>query len=83
MKEHDQAIMELLRIIQEHQWKPTGTIDDFFEMAAKAYGGIDNLGYLKIPGTTDKILKDVTPAQALEEIKKMIDEGTIPTPCGK
>lgn len=52
-------------------------------MAAKAYGGIDNLGYLKIPGTTDKILKDVTPAQALEEIKKMIDEGTIPTPCGK
>ena len=53
--------------------KYTGTVDDFWKQAGKAYESIDTKGYLKIPKTNDVLYKNLTPAEALEKIKELED----------
>ncbi|MBQ3513248.1 MAG: RHS repeat-associated core domain-containing protein [Lachnospiraceae bacterium] len=79
---------DLHRLLKEagvpfHGSKFTGTLDDFWEMAEKAYAGLDDLGYLKIPGTSEKLYKKVTPREALAIIKELYESGELPTVCGK
>ncbi len=64
--------------IPYHGSKFTGTTDEFFEKAAKAYKDIDVKGYLKIPYTKEKLFKDLTPAEALEKLKELHSNGKIP-----
>lgn len=54
-----------------HGSKFAGSLDDFWNQAAKAYDGIDTVGYLKIPGTKVKLFKGCTPGEALEIIKEL------------
>ncbi|TNH14487.1 type IV secretion protein Rhs, partial [Testudinibacter sp. TR-2022] len=49
-----------------HGSKFKGSVDNFFEKAAKAYKDIDTKGYLKIPGTKKRLIKNKTPAKALD-----------------
>jgi hypothetical protein len=55
-----------------HGSKYTGTVDDFFESGAKAYAGYDVKGYMKIPGTEEKIYKNVTLSEGLEKLKQSL-----------
>ncbi len=64
--------------IPYHGSKFTGTTDEFFEKAAKAYKDIDVKGYLKIPYTKEKLFKDLIPAEALEKLKELHSNGKIP-----
>ncbi|MCS5503788.1 hypothetical protein NY607_22010 [Lysinibacillus sp. A4] len=64
--------------IPYHGSKFTGTTDEFFEKAAKAYKDIDVKGFLKIPYTKEKLFKDLTPAEALEKLKELHSNGKIP-----
>ncbi|WP_459926611.1 RHS repeat-associated core domain-containing protein [Flavobacterium covae] len=61
-----------------HGSKFTGTVDDFFDKGAKAYKDIDTKGFLKIPGTKEKLFKNLTPGEALDKIKELFDSGSIP-----
>ncbi len=61
-----------------HGSKFTGNADDFFERASKAYDGHATKGFLKIPGTKNILLENVTPAEALKKIKEMHKKGNIP-----
>ncbi|MGE7911723.1 hypothetical protein [Lysinibacillus xylanilyticus] len=56
----------------------TGTADEFFEKATKAYKDIDTKGYRKIPYTKDKLFKGLTPAEDLEKLKELHSNGKIP-----
>lgn len=52
-----------------HGSKFEGTEEDAFDKMIKAYDGITEKGFLKIPGT-DKVIKaDVTPKEAIEYIR--------------
>ncbi|MFY0519799.1 RHS repeat domain-containing protein [Lysinibacillus sp. UGB7] len=66
--------------IPYHGSKFTGTTDEFFEKAAKAYEDIDVKGYLKIPYTKEWLFKNLTPAEGLEKLKELHSNGKIP--CG-
>lgn len=61
-----------------HGSKFGGTIDDFFEAAGKAYQGINVKGYIKIPFTDEKLFRNVTPSEALEKLKELLDQGKLP-----
>ncbi|MBS7253683.1 DUF6531 domain-containing protein [Flavobacterium branchiicola] len=61
-----------------HGSKFTGTADDFFDKGAKAYKDIDTKGFLKIPGTKEKLFKNLTPAEALAKIKELFKANKIP-----
>ncbi len=61
-----------------HGSKFTGTVDDFFEKARKAYSGIEVKGYLKIPGTKEKLFKNLTPSEALDKLEELIKKNEIP-----
>ncbi|RVU91058.1 RHS repeat-associated core domain-containing protein [Flavobacterium columnare] len=61
-----------------HGSKFTGTVDDFFDKGAKAYKDIDTKGFLKIPGTKEKLFKNLTPAEALDKIKELFGSNSIP-----
>ncbi|MEK5039319.1 DUF6531 domain-containing protein [Sporosarcina sp. FSL K6-3457] len=61
-----------------HGSKFTGTSDEFFEKAAKAYKDIEVKGYLKIPYTNDPLFENLTPSEALDKLKKLHKQGTIP-----
>lgn len=62
----------------------TGTLDDFWDKAAKAYKDLSTYkdfntkGYLKIPGTKDMLFEDLTPAEALDKIKELQEKGQLP-----
>lgn len=64
--------------IPYHGSKYTGTADEFFDKAAKAYKDIDVKGYLKIPYTDDRLFENLTPAEALDKIKELHSNGKIP-----
>ncbi|MET4561964.1 RHS repeat-associated protein [Lysinibacillus parviboronicapiens] len=64
--------------IPYHGSKFTGTTDEFFEKAAKAYKDLDVKGYLKIPYTDERLFENLTPAEALEKIKELHSNGKIP-----
>ncbi|MGE7911740.1 RHS repeat domain-containing protein, partial [Lysinibacillus xylanilyticus] len=64
--------------IPYHGSKFTGTVDEFFEKAAKAYQDIDVKGYLKIPYTDIRLFENLTPAEALDKIKELHSNGKIP-----
>ena len=83
-----QLHQDLHRLLREagvpfHGSKFTGSLDDFWEMAEKAYAGLDDLGYLKIPGTKERLYENVTPNEALAVIKELYDNRELPTVCGK
>ncbi len=64
--------------IPYHGSKFTGTLDDFWKMAEQANDGIDVKGYLKIPGTDDRLFKNLTPKEALEKIKELYEKEELP-----
>ena len=64
-----------------HGSKFTGTVDDFWKMAEQAYDGINDQGYLKIPGTNRKLFENLTPKEALEKIKELQEKGEFPITC--
>ena len=66
-----------------HGSKFTEGLDKFWEMAEKAYAGLDDLGYLIISGTKEKLYENVTPNEALAVIKELYDNRELPTVCGK
>lgn len=80
-----QLLHKLLRDagVPFHGSKFTGSIDEFWEMAEKAYAGLEDLGFLKIPGTKEKLYKNVTPKEALAIIKELYDSEKLPMVCGK
>ena len=55
-----------------HGSKFEGDTKDFFDKAKKAYEGIEDKGFLKIPYTDDILVDDVTPKEALEILEKHI-----------
>jgi RHS repeat-associated protein len=63
-----------------HGSKFTGTVDDFFDKGAKAYKDIDVKGFLKIPGTDEKLFTNLTPGEALSKLQELYKASTIP--CG-
>lgn len=78
---------DLHRLLREagvpfHGSKFTENIDEFWKMADKAYAELDDLGYLKIPGTNKKLYEDVTPKQALAIIKELYESDNLPSVCG-
>ncbi|WP_194530705.1 RHS repeat domain-containing protein [Zobellia roscoffensis] len=64
--------------IPYHGSKFKGTSDEFFEAAKKAYKDIDVKGYMKIPGTDNKLLKNVTPLEGIEKLQELHKKGKIP-----
>ena len=60
-----------------HGTKFNGTVDDFFDRAARAYKDIDVKGFMKIPGTNDIIIKNVTPREGLIELRNRLNNRTI------
>jgi RHS repeat-associated protein len=61
-----------------HGSKFTGTTDEFFEKAIKAYDGIETKGFLKIPYTDERLFKNLNPKEALEKLKDLFNQGKIP-----
>jgi RHS repeat-associated protein len=61
-----------------HGSKFKGTSDEFFEAAKKAYKDMDTKGFMKIPGTDNKLLKNVTPLEGLEKLQDLHKKGKIP-----
>lgn len=57
--------------IPYHGSKFTGSIDDFWNQAAKAYDGIETVGYLKYPGMAEPLYENLTPGKALEIVKEL------------
>ena len=64
--------------IPYHGSKFTGTADEFFEAAKKAYKDINIKGYLKIPGTNTRLLENLTPLEALEKLQELHKKAKIP-----
>ncbi len=64
-----------------HGSKFTGTADEFFNKAMKAYADIDVKGYMKIPFTHEHLFKNLTPSEALDKLRELNTQGTIP--CSK
>lgn len=63
-----------------HGSKFTGTIDDFWKMAHRAYEGIEAKGYLKIPRAKDsQVFENLTPQEAIHKIKDLYDKEKIQT----
>ena len=63
------------RLIEEgvpfHGSKFTGTVDDFFKRAEKAYKDIEVKGYIKKPVTDEILYEDVTPLEGLQKLKEL------------
>ena len=80
-----QLLHKLLREegIPFHGSKFTGSVDEFWKKAMKAYENIDDLGRMKIPGTSKWLYEDVTPKEALQIIKDLLDKDQLPVPCNK
>ena len=64
--------------IPYHGSKFKGTTEEFFEAAKKAYKDIDVKGYMKIPGTDTKLMRNVTPLEAIEKLEALYKKGKIP-----
>ncbi|WP_438712347.1 RHS repeat-associated core domain-containing protein [Aquimarina muelleri] len=64
--------------IPYHGSKFTGTTDEFFEAAKKAYKDINTKGFMKIPGTDNKLLKNVTPLEGIEKLQELHKKAKIP-----
>ncbi|EWH11445.1 hypothetical protein KLA_15650 [Cellulophaga geojensis KL-A] len=62
-----------------HSSKYTGTTEEFFEAAKKAYKDINVKGYMKIPYTDNKLMRNVTPLEAIEKLEELHKKGKIPT----
>ena len=78
-----QQLHKLLRDagVPFHGRKFSGTSEDFWKMAKKAYEGLDDVGYLKIPGTDDRLFESLTPKEALNKIEELYEKGELPTIC--
>ncbi len=83
---------DLHRLLKEagvpfHGSKFTGSLDEFWEMAEKAYAGLDDLGYLKIPGTSSANVAEefmnLTPKEGLQKIRELLESGKLDmiAPC--
>ena len=77
---------DLHRLLREagvpfHGSKFTGSIDDFWKLAEEAYAGIDDLGYLKIPGTSKADIAEefmnLTPKEGVQKLKELYKSGKL------
>jgi RHS repeat-associated protein len=60
-----------------HGSKFEGTSADAFEKMKKAYEGFDQKGFLKIPGTSEKLFKNLTPGEAIDKIRELHESGKL------
>ncbi|MDJ0367930.1 RHS repeat-associated core domain-containing protein [Hymenobacter sp. H14-R3] len=63
-----------------HGGKYQGSADDFFASGKKAYSGITEKGFLKIPKTNTVLFKNLTPGEALEKLHELYKNGLLPCP---
>ena len=61
-----------------HGSKFKGSANDFFKAAKEAYKDIKVKGFMKISGTDNKLMKNVTPLEALEKLEDLHKKGKIP-----
>ncbi|MBQ3544924.1 MAG: hypothetical protein IJA34_08070 [Lachnospiraceae bacterium] len=62
--------------------KYVGTLEEFWELAEKAYDGFEQKGYLKIPHTKNSDIYDnLTPKEALKKIKELYENEKLPKRC--
>jgi hypothetical protein len=54
-----------------------GTTAEAFDKMKKAYSGFDEKGFLKIPGTNEKLFKNLTPGEAIDKIKGLYEGGKL------
>ncbi|QIQ22462.1 hypothetical protein IPMB12_09035 [Zophobihabitans entericus] len=59
-----------------HGSKYAGTKKAAFEKAEKAYAGMTEKGYLKIPGTKNAIVENITLSDAIKYIKNITRRNT-------
>ncbi|SUB89292.1 Cell wall-associated polypeptide CWBP200 [Porphyromonas macacae] len=60
-----------------HGSKFEGTTAEAFDKMKKAYAEFDEKGFLKIPGTDEKLFKNLTPGEAIDKIKEQYESGKL------
>ncbi len=60
-----------------HGSKFEGTMAEAFDKMKKAYAGFDEKGFLKVPGTNEKLFKNLTPGEAIDKIKELYESGKL------